>query len=149
MTHLTDADLDRIENELAGFRNNAGIPGFTYSAWYDEQITALVAEVRRLRAHTTTTLVACSRCDRGIPPRYAVDGRLCPECAGDELWIISQYLDANSDVPWVQHCLRRLAGDDATEGDYRRARGVAPAPEDSPLPEERIRRLREDGYIRN
>lgn len=48
-------------------------------------VPTLIAEVRRLRAAQTTTLIACSRCGHGQRVRNMValgDERLCVECAG-------------------------------------------------------------------
>ena len=66
----------------------------SYGSTLLEDVFDLVAEVERLRAELTTTLVACERCGRGVRPRYSVLG-LCQTCAEEEL---------------VQ--LRREAGDD-------------------------------------
>lgn len=51
-------------------------------------VPTLIAEVRRLRAAQTTTLVACSRCGHGQRARHMValgNERMCVECAEDEL----------------------------------------------------------------
>ena len=49
-----------------------------------QELAEAKAEVERLRAELTTTLVGCARCGQGVPPRYTVAG-LCSTCAGDEL----------------------------------------------------------------
>jgi len=69
--------------------------GFTSTARF---IDDLIAEIERLRAEATTTLVACDRCGRGVRARHMVLG-MCPECAADEIillkYIIQTYETAN------------------------------------------------------
>ena len=52
-------------------------------------IPELITEIERLRAELTTTLIACERCGRGVPPKYAIAGDndtiLCVECGQREL----------------------------------------------------------------
>ena len=50
---------------------------------YDD-VKALVTEIERLRTEASTTLIACERCGRGVPPKWLVDD-LCLACATCEL----------------------------------------------------------------
>ncbi len=67
----------------------------------------LLAEVERLRAEATTTLVGCACCERGVPPRYAVLG-MCPTCAAEELTRLRSLL-APIIVP-CERCGRKVRG---------------------------------------
>ena len=70
----------------------------SYAAHLKAELAAVTAERDRLCTESMTTLVACERCGRGVPPKYGVStssGKttqtLCAICASQELdrrWVL-------------------------------------------------------------
>jgi len=71
-------DLDEIKQ---GFSDVKSSDSHVKQAHFAERnIPMLIAEIERLRAEATTTLIACERCGRGVRARYMFNG-LCTDCA--------------------------------------------------------------------
>jgi len=73
--------------------------------------TALIAEIERLCAEATTTLVPCERCGRGVRPKWLVHD-LCPACATCELTGLRiAWRTEHDERVRLEECVKRLEGE--------------------------------------